>query len=43
MAVLARELEGNKELEEILVNYMTELLVCIDLGKEYEMNFGKRQ
>ncbi len=42
MAVIARELEGNKEVEDILVNYMTELLVCIDLGKEYEMNFTKK-
>ncbi len=25
-----------------MVNYMTELLVCIDLGKEYEMNFTKK-
>ncbi len=30
-------------MEEILVNYMTELLICIDLGKEYEMNFSKKQ
>jgi hypothetical protein len=42
VAVIGRELEGNKEVEEILVNYMTELLVCIDLGKEYEMNFTKK-
>jgi len=40
VAVMAKELQGNKEVEEILANYMTELLVCIDLGKEYVMNFG---
>jgi hypothetical protein len=42
VAVIGRELEGDKEVEEILLNYMTELLVCIDLGKEYEMNFTKK-